>query len=413
MPSFHLVVCTDIHGNIGQNHDLLYTIPIDMQRFKSLTTPKKPYAHGVLMGYHTWMSIPERFRPLSNRVNVILTRNNEHARHIRKQDAYPFAHMNDALTFMMSLNLEKIFVIGGASLYNNSELLDKIQFIHHTQIQDDASQHYSHTPLIQINTHKWKAFHSVEEWSAQVPCSYKDETHPSQTMNVCFRTLERSTRPHTQLSPAQVPQHNAEQQYLMLLKDLLHAPRRETRNSTTLSSFGKRMVIDLSDGSVPLLTSKKMAWKTIIRELLWFVRGDTSNVKLQEQNVHIWDANGSRAFLDSRGLTEREENDLGPVYGFQWRHFGAKYIDCHQTYDGQGVDQLECCRKDIETQSKSRRMIFSAWNPSDLNEMALPPCHLLGQWYVNEKDQLWLQVYQRSGDMFLGVPFNLFSYSVL
>ena len=411
MPSYHFIVCTDEKGHIGNGQDLLYSIPIDMQRFKSITSPSKPNTNVVLMGFNTWSSIPEKNRPLENRVNIVLTRNDEHSRQIRKQGGYPFIHLHDALVFVDTLDISKVYIIGGASLYNNTELTEKVNYVHHTQINDDASVHYPE-PLIQINIHKWKPFHIVEEWSANVLCCYADNKKDTQrTMNVSFRTLQTSTNSIQKQKKS--TKKNAEQQYLQLLNELLTAPRRETRNSVTLSSFGKRMVIDLSDGHVPLLTSKKMAWKTIIKELLWFVRGDTDNTKLQEQNVHIWDANGSREFLDSRGLTEREENDLGPVYGFQWRHFGASYVDCHLSYKGQGVDQLEECRKDIETQSQSRRMIFSAWNPSDLSKMALPPCHLLGQWYVTETDQLWLQIYQRSGDMFLGVPFNLFSYSVL
>ena len=203
-----------------------------------------------------------------------------------------------------------------------------------------------------------------------------------------------------------------ETQYLALLQNLLDSKERQTRNSQTLSSFGKRIVIDMKDDTVPLLTTKRMAWKTIIRELLWFVRGDTDNQKLIDEKVYIWTGNSSRQFLDSRGLINREVNDLGPIYGFQWRHSGATYKDCHTSYKGQGVDQLEYCRKLIIDDPTSRRIIFTAWNTIDIPKMALPPCHILGQWYVDD-DKLSLQVYQRSGDAFLGVPFNLFSYSVL
>ena len=101
------------------------------------------------------------------------------------------------------------------------------------------------------------------------------------------------------------------------------------------------------------------------------------------------------------------------MYGFQWRHSGAAYTDCHADYRGQGVDQLEEARRLLQADPHSRRILFTAWNPSDLGQMALPPCHVLGQWYVEGDDELWLQVYQRSGDLFLGVPFNLFSYSAL
>ncbi len=199
--------------------------------------------------------------------------------------------------------------------------------------------------------------------------------------------------------------------YINLLKKTLKAKPRQTRNSITLSSFGERLEFDLSY-YIPLLTTKKMAWKTIIKELLWFVKGDTDNQKLIDEKVYIWNGNASREFLNSRGLIDREVNDLGAIYGFQWRHSGAVYKDCHSNYKGKGIDQLEECRNLIINNPTSRRIIFTAWNPSDLPKMALPPCHILGQWYVDD-DILSLQVYQRSSDVFLGLPFNIFSYSVL
>ena len=115
--------------------------------------------------------------------------------------------------------------------------------------------------------------------------------------------------------------------------------------------------------------------------------------------------------MDSRGLTSRAEGDLGPVYGFQWRHWGEKYISSRSHY--KGIDQLRLCEKMLIEDPYSRRIIMTAWNPSQINEMALPPCHILIQWYVDYSEKLWLQFYQRSGDMFLGIPFNMFSYSVL
>ena len=122
-------------------------------------------------------------------------------------------------------------------------------------------------------------------------------------------------------------------------------------------------------------------------------------------------ANASREFLDSRGLNDRPQGDLGPVYGFQWRHWGETYKNCHTDY--KGIDQLKMCEHMLKTDPYSRRIIMTAWNPSQIHEMALPPCHLLIQWYVDAEHKLWLQFYQRSGDMFLGIPFNMFSYSVL
>lgn len=126
----------------------------------------------------------------------------------------------------------------------------------------------------------------------------------------------------------------------------------------------------------------------------------------------IWDGNGSREFLDSIGQSGRAAQDLGPVYGFQWRHFGAPYIDCHADYTGKGVDQLADVVRTLRQNPDSRRIIMSAWNPADLGKMALPPCHVLSQFYVSD-GELSCLLYQRSADMGLGVPFNIASYALL
>lgn len=167
----------------------------------------------------------------------------------------------------------------------------------------------------------------------------------------------------------------------------------------------------LRNGVLPLLTTKRVYWKGILEELLWFIRGDTDSNLLSAKNVKIWDANGSREFLDSLGFTDRAQGDLGPVYGFQWRHFGAEYKGPNANYDGQGIDQLAEVIRQIRNEPDSRRIILSAWNPSDLKIMALPPCHTLCQFFVQD-GELSCQLYQRSGDMGLGVPFNIASYGL-
>jgi dihydrofolate reductase/thymidylate synthase len=164
--------------------------------------------------------------------------------------------------------------------------------------------------------------------------------------------------------------------------------------------------------SFPLLTTKRVFWRGVLEELLWFVAGDTNAKHLTDKGVKIWDANGSREFLDKRGLSHREEGDLGPVYGFQWRHFGAKYVDMHTDYTGQGVDQLAECIRKIKEDPTDRRILLSAWNPADLGQMALPPCHMFCQFYV-AKGEVSCLMYQRSCDVGLGVPFNIASYALL
>ena len=207
-----------------------------------------------------------------------------------------------------------------------------------------------------------------------------------------------------------------EYQYLNLIDDILvHGSTEIGRNGTTKMIYGSAMHFDLSNGQIPILTTKRVAWKTCLKELLWFISGNTDNRVLQEQNVNIWNDNGSRDFLDSVGLTNYRENDLGPIYGFQWRHFNAEYDNCESIYEGQGIDQLyEAIKtlKDPLTRS-SRRIIISAWNPCQLKEMALPPCHVLMQFNVKNGHHLSCSLYQRSGDVGLGVPFNIASYSFL
>lgn len=206
-----------------------------------------------------------------------------------------------------------------------------------------------------------------------------------------------------------------EQQYLDLIQDIIdNGTLVEGRNGNTLTVFGRSMRFSLKDNKIPLLTSKKMAWKTCLKELLWFISGKTDNKLLKEQKVGIWNQNASREYLDSIGLTDREEDDLGPVYGHQWRHFNAPYTNCNANYEGQGVDQLKEIITSLKDSDKrySRRLIMSAWNPCQLKEMALPPCHVLAQFNVIN-NKLSCALYQRSCDVGLGVPFNILSYSIL
>ena len=210
--------------------------------------------------------------------------------------------------------------------------------------------------------------------------------------------------------------YNEENQYLNLLDDILSSHNnQEGRNGNTLSIFGSTMHFSLEHNKMPIMTTKKVAWKTCLRELLWFIKGDTNNKHLKDKNVHIWDENGSRQFLDGRGLTKFMEDDLGPIYGFQWRHYNAKYNDCNSDYSNKGIDQLKEvieCLKDPEKRN-SRRMIITAWNPCQLDIMALPPCHIFMQFNVTNNTKLSCAMYQRSNDEACGTCFNIASYCFL
>ena len=216
--------------------------------------------------------------------------------------------------------------------------------------------------------------------------------------------------------------NHEEQQYLNLIKNILeNGTWEEGRNGKTKSIFGNMMRFSLKDGKIPILTTKKTAWKTCLKELLWFIRGDTDNKILKKQGVHIWDANGSREFLDSRGLKLYPEDMLGPIYGYQWRNFNASYHcftghpidDLQHPFDG--IDQLQQIIDALKdpAQRTSRRLIMTAWNPKQLDQMALPPCHVMCQFNVHDGNKLSCALYQRSCDFFLGIPINIASYSLL
>jgi len=200
-----------------------------------------------------------------------------------------------------------------------------------------------------------------------------------------------------------------EKQYISLINLIIEKGTLEKgRNGNTYCIFGYSMRFDLCDNKIPILTTKKLSWATCIKELLWFIKGETDNKILQSQGVHIWNGNASKEFLESRNLNY-EEGLLGPIYGFQWRHFQGDY----EKQTG-GIDQLQYIidqLKNPETRN-SRRLIMSAWNPVQIDDMVLPPCHVMCHFqYCNNK--LSCAMYQRSGDVGLGVPFNILSYSVL
>ena len=212
-----------------------------------------------------------------------------------------------------------------------------------------------------------------------------------------------------------------EYQYLSLIKKIIkNGVQERGRNGTTYTQIGGMMRFSLEDNKIPIMTTKKLAWRVCLKELLWFMNGDTDNELLQQQNVKIWNDNATREFLDSRGLYHLRENDLGPVYGHQWRFWNAPYsrqLGCLEDYRGKGIDQLQNIIDDINeskiTGETSRRMIMTAWNPEQIEEMALPPCHVLSQFHITEGNKLSCTLYQRSADMGLGVPFNIASYSFL
>ena len=211
------------------------------------------------------------------------------------------------------------------------------------------------------------------------------------------------------------PKHE-EYQYLNLLKDLLDEGKlEEGRNGKTLRGVGAAMHFSLENGKIPVLTTKKTAWKTGTRELLWFIKGQTDNKILTDQGVGIWKGNTTAEFLEKCGLDYEPGRSIGSMYGFQSRFWNAPYTGCETDYTGQGIDQLQKVIDDIKNPEtrNSRRHVVSVWNPEQLDQGVLNPCHILYQFVVTDGNKLSCLLFQRSNDSILGLPINILSYSML
>ena len=373
-----------------------------MEHFKKVTIGKNPEytKNAVIMGRKTWESIPEKFRPLSDRINVVLTRQENF---ILPSDVIVASSLCDAETKLHERGCcGEIFVIGGAEVYQQAISGGYIKSVVYTEIEEIANAKFD-AYFPELSADDW----DISEFSNED--NNKENGTPEKLVDaksgVCYRFLKYTRR-------ATISQNIEEMQYLDLCREVLETGilRGDRTGTGTLSKFGTQMRFSLRDDTLPLLTTKRTFWRGVAEELLWFVKvclslminrkfeilfilqnyhalfflhqGNTNANDLAAKDIHIWDGNGSREFLDSRGLSHREVGDLGPVYGFQWRHFGAKYVDMHTDYTGQGVDQLAECIDKIKNNPEDRRIIMSAWNPSDLGDMALPPCHMFCQFYV-------------------------------
>jgi hypothetical protein len=294
-----------------------------------------------------------------------------------------------------------VFVIGGAEIYHQA-LMDHnslVQKVIYTEVSQHASTEADEntennainspnaSPVASSLPFQFDAFFPDmpdQDWTKRPYYRGDDDRNSGvdDKTGLCYHFWEYARR----------RTNREEQQYLDACRQILTAGvRRGDRTGTgTLSVFGMQMRFNLRDGCLPLLTTKRTFWRGVAEELLWFIAGSTNAALLADKGIHIWDGNGSREFLDQRGLGHREVGDLGPVYGFQWRHFGAKYVDMHTDYTGQGVDQLADCIDKIRNNPEDRRIILSAWNPADLELMALPPCHMFCQFYVSTLQQtIW------------------------
>jgi dihydrofolate reductase/thymidylate synthase len=378
-----IVARRNIDKAIGFEGKLPWYVPEDLKFFNNVTTTTSKQVPNIcIMGRKTYQSLG---RPtLPQRELYVVTKDLTLPQPL-SDSVKVFPSPQLALDQALKSEAERIFVCGGQSIYE--QLIDQCNDISLTEIYQQGSSNVADT------------FFEDKLLEGFEPTT-KTEFTFSKHSCVGYRMIQ--FRRKTQ-----------EEQYLRIAKSIIDkGVLREDRTGTgTYSIFGPQMEFNLQEG-FPLLTTKRVFWRGVVEELLWFIRGNTDAKLLSEKNVKIWDGNSSRDFLDKRGLKDYREGDVGPVYGFQWRHWGADYVGCDADYTGTGIDQLGEVLKQIRESPESRRIIVSAWNVQELTRVALPSCHILFQYNV-DGDFLDMKMYQRSADWFLGVPFNIASYALL
>jgi dihydrofolate reductase/thymidylate synthase len=413
LPSVNCIVAIDSDFGIGKNCSIPWNIKEDMNLFTHMTTTttNPDLMNIVIMGKTTWLSINESYRPLKNRINIVIstTLSIDEEQYIGLTNLFMVKSMEEA--FMVSYkmkNIENIFVMGGSRLYNECLKSGNIDNLYVTQI------HKSYDCDSHININFLKFFNIFRKHTNLFDKSDKTIQHVTFTHYVNEKTYNELYKNET--FDNYVLNHilyvnEEEDQYLNIMRKLLKGHHRQTRNAKTFSEFGKTMEFNLE--SFPLLTTKKMFLRGIFEELKFFLLGQTNTKILENKNVNIWKANTSHDFIKSLGLSY-DEGDMGPMYGFQLRHHGAKYHGCNHNYENQGFDQFKHVIDTLITDKFSRRIMMTTYNPSQSDLGVLPPCHgITIQFGIKNHNMLCCHMYQRSGDWFLGVPFNIASYALL
>ena len=407
---------------IGINNSLVVSLKNDLLFFKNITsnnitsnnisTNSKINRNVVLMGRKTWFSISNDKRPLANRINLVLTNDKELLKtspykkgcKLDKLKNHYFITWDDFLDFYKR-TCANVFVIGGAEIYN--------LFFNNLNTALNPSKVY----LTEVYDYKVENNMEPNVFIEPLSQNYKlisvsDKKH-DHLYNVHYRFLQYKY----------VPGYiTDEYKYINLIKYIFSNgnERLDRTGVGTLSSFGHRMEFDISQ-TIPLLTTRKVAWKAIVEELLFFCRGDTDASVLKNRGVKIWDGNTSREFLDARGLHNYKSGIMGPMYGWMWRFYGAKYSQAFadtSNIDTQkigGFDQLAHVENLLKTDPFSRRIYITNLNPSQTANMVLETCHVYLQFYVEQRgNQKYLSGYftMRSSDS-LAWCYNIISYSIL
>ncbi len=384
MNKINLIVCVDKYFGFSKNGVIPWHIPEDLKIFRKETTNNV-----IIMGRTTYESIG---KVLPNRVNIILSTNPDYL----VKDAFVFNDLMDSINYSKAIFPDKdIFICGGLNVYNKALEMDLVDNI----ILSYIPVNYECSLFIDLS--KFYSYKLSKE-----PVYYTD-------FNLYYLTKRKDNK---YKFPIDLPELNEEFSYLNLLTNVLYnGELRETRNSPVKSLFSpKKITFDLRNG-FPLFTTKRVFWKGIFHELIWFINGHTDSKLLEDKGVHIWAKNSTKEFQMAQGLTDYDEGMIGPMYGFIWRHWGADYTGKRETdYTGCGFDQLEKLINDLKTDPNSRRHLLTTYDPSKVEKSVLCPCHSLPiQFYVAENKYLDCYQYIRSSDQLLGFPFNCASMALL
>ena len=388
---FNVILATDLNGGIGINNRLPWNFEEDTSFFKNATCnhqilPGINTSKNILiMGKNTFASFHYKLLPLRQCYVISSTINPNDFKNT--DDIMIFRSFTDAYNTASQEHLCDIWVIGGISIYNcalrhfacDKVYLTQIQSIFRTDVNIDLNNY-------------------IIDWENSI--SLRDRNKFDNLHNeLIFK--EGTIR------------KNIEIQYLECLFDVLKTgERKQTRNAITYSKFNRTLSHNLEEG-FPLITTKKMFWKGIVEELLFFIRGETNAKLLSDKGVKIWDDNTSIEFIEKMGLPY-QEGMMGPMYGYQWRFFNKPYLQNPGNPDYNGIDQIKKIIHELKEDPNSRRILMTTFNPGQVNEGVLYPCHsIIVQFQVSELRKLNCTMYTRSSDLLLGIPFNIASTALL
>jgi dihydrofolate reductase/thymidylate synthase len=409
MKKVNIIACVDKNLGIGKKDMIPWNISIDTTYFNNITSmtrkglPTNELKNAVIMGRKTWESIGNN---LQDRLNVVISNSM-----INKDNIMVFKNYDDSYNYLnRQENIDRIFIIGGGELYNY--ILDKLNNIDNNLIDTIYLNKidYDYDCDTFINKDKLegliennKNIYDYNDNQKEVYKVYDKSINREVLLEFYKYSFYLEKRRNVIIK-------HPETQYIELLENLIKdGEYRETRNGSTWSLFSKSLYFNMKDG-FPLLTSKKIDFKHVIGELLWFMRGDTDSKILEKDGIKIWVKNTTKQFIESNNLNLRE-GEIGPMYGFQLRHYGEEYVKSDSKYNG--YDQIKYCLDLIKKEPTSRRIIMTTYNPSQAKKGVLYPCHgIVTQFYVRN-NKLSLSTYQRSADVFLGLPWNIASYSLL